>query len=55
VPETNATADALSALANLGYAPGEAAAAVAAAAARDPASDAPALIRAALRALAPPG
>jgi Holliday junction DNA helicase RuvA len=53
--ESNATADALSALANLGYAPGEAAAAVAAAAARDPAADSPALIRAALRALAPPG
>lgn len=53
--ENNATADALSALSNLGYAPGEAAAAVAAAAARDPAADSPALIRAALRALAPPG
>jgi Holliday junction DNA helicase RuvA len=50
----NATADALSALGHLGYAPSEAAAAVAEAAARDPAAEAPALIRAALRTLAPP-
>lgn len=48
-----ASADALSALTNLGYGPSEAAAAVAEAAARDPAAPTPALIRAALRALAP--
>ncbi|MBP6999958.1 Holliday junction branch migration protein RuvA [Amaricoccus sp.] len=47
-----ATAEALSALVNLGYAPGEAAAAVAEVAA-DGASETPALIRAALRRLAP--
>ena len=47
-------ADALSALANLGYAPGEAASAVAAASA-DGAVDAAALIRAALKLLAPKG
>lgn len=46
-----AAAEALSALANLGYGPGEAAAAVAEAAAAG--GDTPALIRAALRALAP--
>lgn len=54
VASASATADALSALAHLGYAPAEAAAAVAEAAARDPAAEAPALIRAALRTLAPP-
>lgn len=48
-----ATADALSALTNLGYAPSEAARAVAEAAGATPGADAPALIRAALRALAP--
>jgi Holliday junction DNA helicase RuvA len=48
-----ATADALSALINLGYGQGEAAAAVAAAAGAEPGLPAPALIRAALRALAP--
>jgi len=48
-----ASADALSALTNLGYGPSEAAAAVAEAAAHDPAAPTPALIRAALRALAP--
>lgn len=51
----SAQADALSALGNLGYAPGEAAAAVAEAAGVDPGADAPALIRAALKLLAPKG
>lgn len=50
-----ATAEALSALVNLGYGPGEAAGAVAEAAGTDPAADTPALIRAALRLLAPKG
>ena len=50
-----AQADALSALGNLGYAPGEAAGAVAEAAAADPEAETPALIRAALRLLAPKG
>ncbi|MDG3042020.1 Holliday junction branch migration protein RuvA [Roseicyclus marinus] len=48
-----AQADALSALSNLGYAPSEAARAVAEAAGNDPVAEAPALIRAALRLLAP--
>ncbi|SMO88754.1 Holliday junction branch migration protein RuvA [Paracoccus laeviglucosivorans] len=48
-----ATADALSALANLGYAPSEAAGAVAQAQAAEPGAGAAALIRAALRLLAP--
>ncbi len=48
-----ASADALSALLNLGYGQGEAAAAVAEAAGTDPAAAAPALIRAALKLLAP--
>ena len=48
-----ATADALSALGNLGYAPSEAASAVAEAAAREPQAATAALIRAALRLLAP--
>lgn len=52
-PAASATADALSALANLGYAPAEAAAAVAEAAAEFPEAATPALIRAALRRLAP--
>ncbi|WP_347267626.1 Holliday junction branch migration protein RuvA [Paracoccus sp. (in: a-proteobacteria)] len=47
------TADALSALGNLGYAPAEAAAAVAEAATREPGATTPGLIRAALRLLAP--
>ncbi|MFO1142978.1 MAG: Holliday junction branch migration protein RuvA [Amaricoccus sp.] len=52
IPEdAQAQADALSALVNLGYAPGEAAAAIASV----DAPDAPAIIRAALRALAPKG
>ena len=50
-----AQSEALSALSNLGYAPGEAATAVAQAAQDLPAADTPALIRAALRLLAPKG
>lgn len=50
-----AQAEALSALANLGYAPAEAASAVAEAAGADPTAATPALIRAALRLLAPKG
>ncbi len=50
-----AQAEALSALTNLGYAPSEAAAAVATAAADAPGSTTPDLIRLALRALAPKG
>ncbi len=53
--DSAAEAEALSALTNLGYAPGEAASAVAAAAADAPGADTPALIRAALRLLAPAG
>ncbi len=48
-----ATSDALSALGNLGYAPSEAARAVAEASGSDPGATTPALIRAALRLLAP--
>ncbi len=48
-------AEALSALSNLGYGPGEAASAVAEAAGTDPQADTPALIRAALKLLAPKG
>ena len=48
-----ASAEALSALTNLGYAPSEAASAVAEAAAREPEAPMPALIRAALKSLAP--
>lgn len=54
-PSAQAQAEALSALANLGYAPAEAAGAVAEAATADPAAPTPALIRAALRLLAPKG
>ena len=50
-----ATADALSALLNLGYGQGEAAAAVAEAAGANEGAEAPALIRAALKLLAPKG
>lgn len=50
-----AQADALSALSNLGYAPGEAASAVAEAAGADAEAGAEALIRAALKLLAPKG
>lgn len=49
----SATADALSALGNLGYGPGDAAQAVAAVSADMPEADAAALIRAALKRLAP--
>ncbi|MGB8622507.1 MAG: Holliday junction branch migration protein RuvA [Paracoccaceae bacterium] len=51
----SAQAEALSALGNLGYAPGEAAGAVAEAAGADPTADTTALIRAALKLLAPKG
>ncbi|MEJ6403722.1 Holliday junction branch migration protein RuvA [Yoonia sp. 2307UL14-13] len=50
-----AQAEALSALGNLGYAPGEAASAVAEAAGVEPEADTSALIRAALKLLAPKG
>ncbi|MEM9967672.1 MAG: Holliday junction branch migration protein RuvA [Pseudomonadota bacterium] len=50
-----AQADALSALGNLGYAPGDAAAAVAQAAGEMPEATTPVLIRAALKLLAPKG
>jgi len=50
-----AQSEALSALTNLGYGPGEAASAVATALGEDPAVDTPTLIRAALRLLAPKG
>ncbi|MEM9010348.1 MAG: Holliday junction branch migration protein RuvA [Pseudomonadota bacterium] len=53
--DPGATADALSALLNLGYGQGDAAAAVATASAEAPEADASALIRAALRHLAPAG
>ncbi|MGV6847081.1 MAG: Holliday junction branch migration protein RuvA [Marinibacterium sp.] len=52
-PDADATAEALSALTNLGYAPGDAAAAVAEAQAQAPGAATPDLIRAALRSLAP--
>ncbi|MBC7165399.1 MAG: Holliday junction branch migration protein RuvA [Roseovarius sp.] len=54
-PGPGAQAEALSALTNLGYAPGEAAGAVARAAGADGQADTAALIRAALRLLAPKG
>lgn len=54
-PNASAQAEALSALGNLGYAPAEAAGAVAQAAGDDPDADTAALIRAALRLLAPKG
>lgn len=56
-PQQNATAqaDALSALGNLGYGPGDAAGAVAQAAGEAPDAETPALIRAALKLLAPKG
>lgn len=55
VADPVASADALSALANLGYQPAEAAEAVARASLDAPGADAGALIKAALRALAPKG
>ncbi|MEL6563301.1 MAG: Holliday junction branch migration protein RuvA [Pseudomonadota bacterium] len=54
-PASSAQADALSALSNLGYAPSEAAAAVAQAAGETPGASEAALIRAALQLLAPKG
>lgn len=54
-PPANATADALSALVNLGYNPSEAASAVARASGESPAAAAADLIRAALKLLAPKG
>lgn len=54
-PQAAATADALSALVNLGYAQGEAAAAVAQAAGENAGASTPALIRASLKLLAPKG
>ncbi|MAU51154.1 MAG: Holliday junction branch migration protein RuvA [Roseovarius sp.] len=54
-PDPGAQAEALSALTNLGYGPGEAAGAVARAAGEVPLADTAALIRAALRLLAPKG
>ncbi len=55
-PKSNpAQAEALSALGNLGYAPGEAASAVAEATGTNPDADTSALIRAALKLLAPKG
>jgi Holliday junction DNA helicase RuvA len=54
-PANTAQADAMSALANLGYAPGDAASAVVQALGTDPQADASALIRAALKLLAPKG
>jgi Holliday junction DNA helicase RuvA len=54
-PRSSAQAEALSALANLGYGPSDAATAVARAAEEAPEADTPALIRAALRLLAPKG
>lgn len=55
VPSVSAQAEALSALSNLGYSPGDAAAAVAQAAGEAPDADTATLIRAALKRLAPKG
>ena len=54
-PNQSAQAEALSALGNLGYGPGDAAGAVAQAAGELPDAETPALIRAALKLLAPKG
>lgn len=54
-PNASAQAEAMSALANLGYAPGDAAGAVAQAAGEQEGADTPTLIRAALKLLAPKG
>ena len=54
-PASSAQADALSALSNLGYGPGEAASAVAEAAGANEGAEAPVLIREALKRLAPKG
>lgn len=55
VSNTSAQAEALSALGNLGYGPGDAAGAVAQAAGENEGADTPTLIRAALKLLAPKG
>jgi Holliday junction DNA helicase RuvA len=55
VRNQSAQAEALSALGNLGYAPSDAAGAVARAAGENPDAETPALIRAALKLLAPKG
>lgn len=55
VQNVSAQAEALSALGNLGYGPGDAAGAVAQAAGENPDAETPALIRAALKLLAPKG
>lgn len=55
LPASNAVAEAMSALGNLGYSPSDAARSVAEAQAASPEGDTPALIRAALRLLAPKG
>ena len=54
-PNQSAQSEALSALGNLGYGPGDAAGAVAQAAGEHPDAETPALIRAALKLLAPKG
>lgn len=54
-PQASAQAEAMSALSNLGYAPGDAVGAVAQAAGEAPDAETPALIRAALKLLAPKG
>ncbi len=54
-PNQSAQAEALSALGNLGYGPGDAAGAVAQAAGENPDAETPTLIRAALKLLAPKG
>ena len=54
-PNASAQSEALSALGNLGYGPGDAAGAVAQAAGDAPEADTPSLIRAALKLLAPKG
>ena len=54
-PNQSAQSEALSALGNLGYGPGDAAGAVAQAAGEDPDADTPTLIRASLKLLAPKG
>lgn len=54
-PNQSAQSEALSALGNLGYGPGDAAGAVAQAAGENPDADTPVLIRAALKLLAPKG
>ena len=55
IQNVSAQAEALSALGNLGYGPGDAAGAVAQAAGENPDAQTPALIRAALKLLAPKG